>query len=155
MKKTLIIVADLGQLRAYRENQKAADRKPHLELIEELKLETAHQKLSDQVSDQAGRFPRGGGGGASISGDLSAGESLNSKAEQNRRLISQLAARINALLSEDDVAQCSLAASAPILKQLLEALTPQARTKIIQSLASNLTKTEPQALPEHFARATA
>jgi hypothetical protein len=109
------------------------DRLPHLELIEVLKLERAHQKLSDQVTDQAGRFSRGSG--AVISGDLSAGESLN------------------ALLADDEVARCSLAISGAIHKQLLEALDAKARTKIVQSLASNLTKTDPQALTGHFARA--
>jgi hypothetical protein len=70
MNTKLIIVADLGLLRAYREVQGPTDRQPHLELIEELKLERAHEKLSDQVTDQAGRFPRGGGAG-NIPGDLS------------------------------------------------------------------------------------
>ena len=154
MNKTLLIVADLGLLRAYRETQNVADRTPHLELIEELKLERAHQKLSDQLSDQAGRFPRGGGA-ANISGDLSAGESLNSEFEQSRRLIGQLAGRINALLAKDNVTRCSLAVSGAIHKQLLEALDPKARAKIVQSLASNLTKTDPQALAGHFARAAA
>jgi hypothetical protein len=154
MNKTLIIVADLGLLRAYRETQNVADRQPHLERIEELKLESAHQKMSDQLSDQAGRFPRGGGA-PNISGDLSAGESLNSETEQNRRLISQLAGRINALLAGDDVTRCSIAISGAIHKQLLEALDPKARTKIVQSLAANLTKTDPQALAGHFARTAA
>jgi hypothetical protein len=153
MKITLIIVADLGLLRAYRKTQSATDRQPHLELIDELKLEGAHQKLSDKVSDQAGRFPRGGGA-ANISGDLSAGESLNTEAEQSRRLISQLAERINGLLAEDDVTHCSIAISGAIHKQLLEAIDPKARAKIGKVLASNLTKTDPQALAGHFARAT-
>lgn len=152
MNKTLIIVADLGLLRAYRQTQNEADRQPHLELIEELQLASAHQKLSDQLTDQAGRFPRGGGA-ANISGDLSAGESLNSEAEQSHRLISQLAGQINTLLAEDDVTSCSIAISGAIHNQLLEALAPKARSKIVQSLASNLTKTDPQALAEHFARA--
>lgn len=152
MNKALIIVADLGLLRAYRETQNGADRQPHLELIEELKLERAHQKLSDQLSDQAGRFPRGGGA-ANISGDLSAGESLNSEAEQSRRLISQLAGRINALLTADDVTRCSLAISGAIHKQLLEAIDPKARAKIGQVLASNLAKTDPNELLGHFAKA--
>lgn len=154
MKKTLIIVADLGLLRAYLETQNAGDRHPHLERVEELKLESAHEKMSDQVTDQAGRFPKGGGA-QNIPGDLSAGESLHSEAEQSRRLISQLARRINTLLAEDAVTRCSLAVSGAIHKQLLEALDPKARAKIVQSLASNLTKTDPQELVGHFARATA
>jgi hypothetical protein len=152
MNKTLLIVADLGLLRAYRETQNVADRQPHLELIEELKPESAHQKLSDQVTDQAGRFPRGGGG-ANIPGDLSAGESLNAEAEQNRRLISQLALRINALLANPEVTRCSIAISGAIHNQLLEAIDPKARAKFGQVLASNLAKTDPNELLGHFARA--
>jgi hypothetical protein len=33
MNKTLLIVADVGLLRAYRETQNVADRQPHLELM--------------------------------------------------------------------------------------------------------------------------
>jgi hypothetical protein len=36
MNKTLLIVADLGLIRAYRETQNRADRQPHRELIEGL-----------------------------------------------------------------------------------------------------------------------
>jgi hypothetical protein len=148
----LIIVADRGLLRAYREVRGFADRQPHLELIEELKPEAAHEKLSDQMSDQAGRFPRGSGA-ANIPGDLSAGERLPLETEQSRRLIELLAGRINALLEDDGVSRCSLAASAPIHKQLLEALNPKARAKISQVLASNLAKTAPGELSGHFDRA--
>lgn len=154
MNKTLLIVADLGLLRVYHETQNVADRQPHLELIEELKLESAHQKLSDQVSDQAGRFPRGSGSG-NIAGDLSAGERLPLAAEKNRRLISQLAGRINALLTDPAVTRCSLAASGAIHNQLVAAIDPQVRDKISQVLAANLTKTDPQALAGHFAKAAA
>lgn len=149
MNKTLLIVADLGLLRAYRKTQNSADRQPHLELIEEWKPESAHQKLSDQVTDQAGRFPQGGGA-ANISGNLSAGENLNSEAEQERRHISQLAGRINALLADGDVTRCSIAISAANHKQVLNAIEPKARAKIGKVLASNLTKTEPTELLAHF-----
>lgn len=95
----LIIVADLGLLRVYREVKRPQDREPHLELIEELKPEAAHEKLSDQVTDQAGRFPRGSGANMTT-GDLSAGERLNLDAEQTRRLISRLAETINVQLPD-------------------------------------------------------
>ncbi|NCF89334.1 MAG: hypothetical protein GWQ08_28060 [Verrucomicrobiaceae bacterium] len=149
MNKTLLIVADLGLLRAYRETQNTADRQPHLELIEELKPESAHQKLSDQVTDQAGRFPRGGRA-ANTSGNLSAGESHNAEAEQDHRVISQLAERINALLADEDVTRCSIAISGAIHNQLLDAIDPKARAKIGQALASNLAKTDPTELHAHF-----
>lgn len=148
----LIIVTDLGLLRAYREVKRPQNREPHLELIEELTPEAAHEKLSDQVTDQAGRFPRGGGA-ANIPGDLSAGERLPLEAEQNRRLIELLAGRINALLADDGVMDCWLAASAPIHKQLLDALNPKEREKISQVLPSNLAGNDPQELLGHFAKA--
>lgn len=154
MNTKLFIVADLGLLRAYREVQRRQDRQPHLELLEELTLESAHAKLSEQVTDQAGRFPKGAGTG-DVPGDLSAGERLNLETEQSRRLISQLAGRINALLADDAVTQCALAASAPVHKQLLAALNPGARRKLSQVLASNLARTDPQELPAHFAKAAA
>lgn len=149
MNKTLLIVADLGLLRAYHQTPNVAARPPHLELIEDLKLESAHQKLSDQLSDQAGRFPQGGGA-AGVAGNLSAGESLHSEAEQSRRLISQLAGRINSLLADDDVTRCSIAISGAIHNQLLEAINPKARAKIGQVLASNLAQTDPSELHTHF-----
>lgn len=153
MNKILLIVADRGLLRAYHQTQNKADRKPHLELIAEVKPESAHQKLSDQVTEQAGRFPRGGGR-TNISGDLSAGESLNSEAEQDRQLISQLAGSINTLLADNAVTSCSIAISGAIHNQLLEAIDPKARAKIGQVLASNLAKTDPNELLAHFEKAT-
>jgi hypothetical protein len=153
MNTKLIIVADLGLLRAYRTVQDLGDREPHLQLIEELKPEAAHEKLSQQLTDQAGRFPTGGGT-AIIGGDLSAGERLSLENEQARRLINQLAEKINALLANESVASCSLAASAPIHKQLLGALAPRGRAKIRQVLASNLSKTDPSELLGHFTKAS-
>jgi len=154
MKNSLIIVADLGLLRAYRQTQNMDDRQPHLELIEELVPEHSRQKLSDQVSDQAGRFPRGSGP-SNIPGDLSAGERLNLETEQTRRAIGVLAGKINTLLSEPEVTRCSIAISGAIHKQLLDMIDPSVRAKIVQTLASNLTKTAPAALVGHFAKSDA
>ncbi|HEY5743298.1 MAG TPA: host attachment protein [Terrimicrobiaceae bacterium] len=154
MNTKLIIVADLGLLRAYRSTQALGDREPHLKLIDELRPEAAHEKLSEQLTDQAGRFPRGGGPATMVAGDLSAGERLGLENEQVRRLIGQLAERIDSLLANETVGTCSLAASAPIHKQLLEALAPHGRTKIRQVLASNLSKTDPNELLDHFAKAS-
>jgi hypothetical protein len=78
---------------------------------------------------------------------------LTSEAERSRRLIGQMAGQINTLLADDAVATCSLAASSPIHKQLLDAIDPKARSKIGQVLASNLVKTNPNELPAHFAKA--
>jgi hypothetical protein len=151
METKLVIVADLGLLRAYREVPSTRNKEVHLTLIKEFQHDAAHQKLSDQVTDQAGRFPRGRGAGI-VTGDLSAGEQLSLKNEQSRRLVKQLAEEINTLLQDEDVGACSLAVSAPIHRQLLEVLDPKARTKIGQVVTSNLVRTDPQALPGYFAK---
>lgn len=153
MNNKLIIVTDLGLLRAYREVQHPQDHGTHLELIEEVHLEAAHEKLSEQVTDQAGRFPRGRGADTT-SGDLSAGERLHMEGEFSRRLIHRLAGKINTLLVNGEVDRCSLAASAPIHKQLLNTLDPKARQEINQVLACNLARTDPRELSGHFAKAT-
>jgi hypothetical protein len=149
IKLNLVIVTDLGLLRAYRVAQSCMDRQPHLELIEELRPEAAHQKISDQMSDQAGRFAKGGGPG-SVPGDLSAGEQHDCKLEQRRRLIRLLADKMNTLLSDESVGRCSLAASAPIHLQLLDALSGPSRAKIATLLALDLTKTDSAELLKHF-----
>lgn len=151
MRTDLIITADLGLLRAYRIVQGINDRQPHLELVDELRPESAHEKLSEQLTDQAGRFPKGGGSG-NVTGDLSAGERHNLELEQKRRLIKLLAERINALLAEETVTGCFMAASAPIHTELLGALTATVRAKIEKIVPFDLTKAEPRELLERFQR---
>ena len=151
MNTKLIIVTDLGLLRAYREVQDPQDYEPRLELVEELSQEAAHEKLSQQVTDQAGRFPRGAGAG-NVAGDLSAGERLSLEAEESRRLLKRMAKKINALLSDAAVTSCALAASAPIHKQLLAILDRKARGKISQVVASDLAQIQATELPKHFAK---
>jgi len=147
LKTNLVIVADLGLLRAYRVVQGVTDRQPHLELVEELKPENARQKLSEQVTDAAGRFSKGGGT-YHVAGNLSVGERHNLELEQTRRLVSLLAGKINALLADDRVEGCWLAASSPIHLQLLDELTAAGRARIYETLALDLTKVPPAALIE-------
>lgn len=151
MNTKMIITTDLGLLRAYRVVQGRMDHQPHLELVEELRPETAHQKVSDQLSDQAGRFAKGSGAGG-MSGDLSSGEQHDLGLEQDRRLIKLLAGKINDLLADVSIITCSLAASAPILRRLLDQLAAPVREKITAALAIDLTKTAPTELLAHFAR---
>ena len=151
MKKTLIIVTDLGLLRAYLETPSHTGRPPSLKLLEEWMPEDGHQAPSEQVSSREGRFPQGSGA-LNISGNLSAGESLGSEGERDRRAIGELAGRINDLLADPEVAHCLLAVSAPIHKQVLDALAPAARAKLSKVIASNLAKIDPGKLHGHFER---
>lgn len=154
MKTKLIIVADLGHLRVFREVQPQKNFAPHLELMEEMMTVGAHEKVSEQVTDQAGRFSRGYGP-ANFARVMSAGERHNYQTEQDRRLMGDLVEQINQALRDPEVQSCLFAASAPIHKQLFGAIDPRLRTKIVQVLGSNLTKIDPKEIARHFEAAAA
>ncbi|MGC8989376.1 MAG: hypothetical protein ACP5MD_04570, partial [Verrucomicrobiia bacterium] len=59
----LLIVTDLGLLRAYRRELTPMGT-PRLELIEETRFEDAHVRVKDKVTDFAGR--RGASGGSHV-----------------------------------------------------------------------------------------
>lgn len=147
MKNTLVLVTDLACLKAYRLDPSPLHSSPRLELLEEFHSRDAHERLTDKVSDQSGRFGRGGpvNGGA-----MSAGERHNLLLEQRKRHVRQLAGRLTALISRADVEYCLLAASREIHRQLLDELSPQMRGKIQKHLAADLTKLDKSELLQHF-----
>jgi len=149
MKNTLVVVTDLGCLKAYRLKNNHPSQKPHLELLEEFASAGAHEKLVERVTDLAGRFPRSGGGAANR-GAISDGARHNIELESRKRLVRQLAHRLNALARSPEVEFCLLAASREINHQLLNELEPQVRAKIQKNVSADLTKLEQAELLEHF-----
>ena len=147
MKNTLVVVTDLACLKAYRVDANPQHSSPRLELVDEFHSVDAHERLVDKVSDQSGRFPRGGGNGG---GAMSAGERHNILLEQRKRLVRQLAGRLHALISRADIEHCLLAASREINHQLIEALPAASRVKIQKNLSADLTKVEKSELLRHF-----
>jgi hypothetical protein len=146
MKSTLLIVTDLGCLKAYRVVDGQLNRSPHLELVEEFTNAEAHDKLVDKVTDLAGRFPRSSG----TQGGMADGERHNIQLEFRRRVVGQLAQRLNALARPPEIEQCLLAASKEINHALLEKLEPPVRAKIQKNLPADLTKVERAELWGHF-----
>lgn len=149
MKNTLVVVADLAGFKAYRLENHQPNQTPRLSAAEEFKSVDAHSKLVEKVTDLAGRFPRRTGG-ASRSGAMSDGERHNIQLESRKRLVRQMAARLNAMLRDDDIDSCMLAASLEINRPLLEELEPQARAKIAKSVPADLTKVERAQILRHF-----
>src|SRR5690349_20299816 len=116
MKNTLVVVTDLGCFKAFKlENNSHLNHSPRLELLEEYENAEAHGKLVNRVSDLAGRFPRRTG--ASNNSAMSDGERHNIELEQRKRLVRQLAQRLNALARQKEVERCLLAASREINHQ--------------------------------------
>ncbi|MCW5551076.1 MAG: host attachment protein [Verrucomicrobiae bacterium] len=151
MKNKWLLVADLGSFKAYRVEASRFTRGPRLELIEAFDNTDAHDRLTDQVTDLAGRFPKGGGPNGA-NGAMSHGERHNIELEQRKRLTRRLTERINALMAREDFESCFLAVSKEINHQILEGLDLRHRAKIEQNLAADLTKIDKSELLRHFTK---
>jgi hypothetical protein len=150
MKNTLVVVADLGCLKAFRLENSQLNRGPRLELLEDFRNPEAHDKLVEKVSDLSGRFPRGSGTANGTGGAMSDGERHNIELESRRRLVRQLAQRFNQLAGNKEIERCLVAASKEINRQLLDELEPQVRAKIQKNVSADLTKLEPTEILRHF-----
>src|SRR5512140_1102115 len=120
MKNTLLVVADLGGFKAFRVENHELNRTPRLDLLEEYNNSEAHGRLVDRVSDLGGRFPRGTG--LKAGGAMADGERHNIEREARKRLVRQLAQRLNILARSPDIERCFLAARREINHPLLEEL---------------------------------
>lgn len=146
MKNKLVVVTDLGSLKAYKLEQNNFGRTPRLELLQELEIADAHEKLTDKVSDLAGRFGKGGGPGTGAS----AGERHNIELEHRKRLVRQLTDRVNGLARPREVEGVYFSASKEINHQILEGLEPGVRAKIERNIAADLAKLEKAELLKRF-----
>ena len=148
MKNTLLVVADLGGFKAFRLENNELSRTPHLDLLEQYSNSEAHGRLGDRVSDLSGRFPRGTG--LKAGGAMSDGERHNIELESRKRLVRQMAQRLNVLARNPEIERCFLAASREINHQLLEELEPQVRAKIAKNVPADLTKLGRTEILTHF-----
>lgn len=148
MKNTLLVVADLGGYKAFKIENPEANRSPRLGFVDQFENAGAHGRIGDRVSDLSGRFPRGTGTRSGAA--MSDGERHNIELETRKRLVRQLAQRLNVLASKQDIDRCFLAASKEINKQLLEELDPRVRAKIEKNVPADLTKLERGELLRRF-----
>src|ERR1700731_1372691 len=105
MKSKLLIVADLGLVKAYKLDF-TPNHTPRLEDLEELVLEEAHGRVLDKVTDVAGRnsSPTQKNWGAPL------GDDHKLKLEFKRRLIHQISGHIQRLIEHSGCEICWLAA---------------------------------------------
>ena len=117
MKSKLLIVADLGLVKAYKLDF-TPNHTPRLEQLEEIVLEEAHGRLLDKVTDEAGRHgsPTQKNGGAPLADDH------NFKLELRRRLICQISDHIRRLIERSGCDVCWLAAHKEINQKILDEL---------------------------------
>jgi protein required for attachment to host cells len=150
MKSKLLIVADLGLVKAYQLDF-TLNRTPRLEQLEEVVLEEAHGRMLDKVTDAAGRnsSPTQKNRGAPLADDH------NFKLEFKRRLIHQIAEHIQRLIERSDSEICWLAAHKEINQKILERLPAAVCKRIKKNLLRDLTKVGQKELLEQFLNADA
>ena len=149
--KKLIVIADLGSLKAYRVIRNENDPSPVFELAADTAFADAHQRVLDRVTDQAGRFPSGGqcreGGG------MSYGERHNEAEEVRKAQLRKLAGEINALARTEQCRTIYLAAPKTINNRLLDLLDSAVRPCVRRNLALDLTKAPKLELLRRFEEA--
>ncbi len=138
---SLIIVTDRGSLKAYKVNE-APNRGPSLQLVQAIDLTDAHGRYQDKLTDQAGRFPVGDGGGAAGSGRHanSIAERQGLETENDRRIFKQLAENITEVVQLAGTGGWSFAAPASIHSSVVDLLPPAVRDRIVEHVKSDLVK---------------
>lgn len=146
MPHKLIVLADLGRLKAFRVTRDEMTSNVHVELAEELNLLDGQEKLLDKVTDKAGRFPASGGN----AGGGGAGENHKLQSEIQKRLIKRLGEAINDLVRREKPTIWHFAAAQEINQKILQELGPEVRSKLSKSVGSDLTKVGKNELLSHF-----
>lgn len=148
MNNKLVVVVDLGCLKAYKVEYDEVSTNPRFELIKNINTDEADGRLSDKLTDEAGRFH---GGQRSQNEIRASGERHNINLEFERRAISQLAKTINQMVAKTPVSQTVyFAAIKEINHQVLDKLDPAVRARIEKVVPEDLTKIHGSKLLSHF-----
>ena len=143
---SLIVVADRGSVKVYKVDE-TPNRGPSLHLIQAFNITDAHGRLSDKVTDQAGRFPSG-------DGDARHGSSMAERTgldtENDRRIHKQIAEHIAGIVKREGMEGWSFAAPASIHSAVVDALPADVRDRVVEYVKSDLVKIEPAKLATHF-----
>lgn len=158
--KSIIVVGDLGQLKAYRVSKVTGhDRQESmqvshaqhrgtektsnvLEMITDIDYIEPHKRNRDLVSDQMGQF--GGRLGTST------GEPHNTGIEHEKRMLKSISDDIREIIEKESPETWYLAFPKETCKQLGDMLGPQISKTLKKSLPSNLTKVAKNKLLSHF-----
>ena len=145
MTDKMIVLADLGHVKAFRVTHDMLTSKPRIELTYECEFPEAHIRLGQTVTDQAGRFAQEGTPGSST------WENHNLRAENERRLLCIVAGKISELVQGQRY--WYLAAAESVNGRIIEHLHPDARAGLVKNVASDLVKTPKDQILGRFALA--
>jgi hypothetical protein len=142
----VIIAVDLGHFKAYRVTKKDLE-SPKIQLIESYDSIEGHGKLSDKVTDKAGREGMGGGKNGAAKGY---GEPHNMELEMEKKAVRLIARDINTIIKKEGAPKWYLAATKMINSQIIENLESDVKAKLDKNITSNLTKTDKTDIMKHF-----
>jgi hypothetical protein len=142
----IIIVVDLGHFKAYRVTKNQLE-SVKTSLIESYDTIEGHGKLSDKLSDSAGRFGVGGGKDGSAKGY---GEPHNLQTEIEKKLVKMISKDINRLIKKEKYPTWYLAAVKRINRHIVERLEPDIKAKLDKNITSDLTKISKSDILKHF-----
>jgi protein required for attachment to host cells len=140
MNEKLLLLADLGHVKAYRLNLSPARGTPSLQLVDEWHTE-ATEHLSDGITDQFGRYRK-------AMNERSDGEEHNLELERRHRAARNIARRIGELTKEVD--SWYFAAPSEINRTVLEEMDEGTRAKIEKNVPADLTKVTSDQIIKHF-----
>lgn len=147
---TLFVMTDLGRVRVVRKDGDLDDPTARLHLVEvpTAFLEDPLGPISEEVTDQAGRFGRSASAGEA--GGMSYGEEHEAQSERERRSIVKIASHVDQVLAQAGYPPFHLAAPKSVLKRLEAKLGPKTRQMIRDTIPADLTKVPLSELESRF-----
>jgi hypothetical protein len=136
----VIIIANLGRVRALKFREAGLDpqEQDHLDEESGSPFEMRIDKISDVVTDQAGRFPQRGPTGG-LPG-MSQGEEHELEAELENRALQRVADKIDEIVAAENYPPWLLMATREVLPHLEKALPTAARASLARRDVGDLTK---------------
>lgn len=150
----LIILADLGNVRVLKYQAAGDDpsQQAHLVELADARAGFHRDRISDVVTDHAGRFTRSGPIGTR--NGMSYGEEHHLEAELEDRAIHRVAAHIGKIVSQQGSPTWLLVAPSTILHLVEEKLIPEALASLARTESADLVSLPLAALERRFLAGT-
>ena len=147
MTRKLLVIVDLGHLKAYRVEEDKQFSRPRTELLDQKSTDVTRH-LVEVVTDRAGQFRKGSFPAGPA--DRSDGEAHNLALERRRRALKNLAQHICRLVALEKTQELYLAAGQEINQAVIAALDKEVRAKLKKNVQANLTKLGMDEVLAHF-----
>ena len=140
-------IADRGALKVYLLSTTST---PKLRLAETISINGARKRMSDEVTDQAGSFPKRG----TTSHASSNGEQHHLATEHEHRSFRDLAKKITEVLQANQPKRWSFAAPSEINQSILEAVPNRLQERLSLNLKKDLVNMPTAKVLKHFRAAS-